>query len=448
MASVYTVSQVNEYLKGVFAHDPALIRITVRGEVSNCKYHGAGHIYFTLKDSTGETISAVMFASRRGGLSFKLENGQQVDATGSVEVYAKSGTYSLYAVRIEHAGRGELYERFLALKERLEDMGIFAPEYKRPIPRYARSVGIVTASTGAAIRDIINIASRRNPYVQLVLCPAQVQGEGAAESIVRAIRTLDAYGADVMIVGRGGGSLEDLWAFNEEIVARAIFDAATPVISAVGHETDTTIADYAADMRAPTPSAAAELAVYDVRQLELDIERRVNDLRSAQLALTDAARREAQLRYESLAMLSPGRRLNELRRRQADAQARLAAGMRAELSKIRYRLDGAAKLSQSMRIRLESAKLRRDAADRLTPAMRAKLKDTRHALEMAAERMKTVSPLEKLTSGYVWVSDKGGDHVGSAAQIQPGDELELRWADGCARAEVTEVEYGKKDQKR
>lgn len=268
MASVYSVSQVNTYIKNMFAQDFALNRIQVKGEVSNLKYHTSGHIYFTLKDG-GSALAAVMFAGRRAaGLKFRMQEGQQVIVRGSIEVYERDGRYQLYAKEIEPDGTGDLYRRFVELRDRLEEMGMFAGEYKQPIPRYARTVGIVTASTGAAIRDIMNISARRNPYVQLVLFPAQVQGEGAVPSIVKGIEVLDRMGLDVIIVGRGGGSIEDLWAFNEEAVARAIFACRTPVISAVGHETDVTIADYVADLRAPTPSAAAELAVFDYAQFE------------------------------------------------------------------------------------------------------------------------------------------------------------------------------------
>ena len=234
MASIYSVSQVNSYIKNMFAQDFALSRIAVRGEVSNCKYHTSGHIYFTLKDGTG-TLAAVMFAGQRRGLSFQLREGQQVVVTGCVDVYERDGKYQLYARGIELDGRGDLFERFQRLKDELGEMGMFAAEYKRPIPRYAMNIGVVTASTGAAIRDIMNITARRNPYVQLMLYPALVQGDGAVASIVAGIRALDALGLDVLIVGRGGGSIEDLWAFNEEIVARAIFECRTPVISAVGH---------------------------------------------------------------------------------------------------------------------------------------------------------------------------------------------------------------------
>ena len=262
MKNVYSVGQVNTYIKNMFAQDFMMQRISVKGEVSNCKYHSSGHIYFTLKDAVG-TIGAIMFAGNRRGLAFPMKEGDKVIVTGSIEVYERDGKYQLYAREIALDGAGNLYLKFEALKRELEEMGMFAPEYKKPIPKYIRRLGIVTAPTGAAVQDIRNIARRRNPYVQLILYPALVQGDGAVNSIINGIHALDALGVDVIIVGRGGGSIEDLWAFNEEEVARAIFECETPVISAVGHETDTTIADYVADMRAPTPSAAAELAVFD-----------------------------------------------------------------------------------------------------------------------------------------------------------------------------------------
>ena len=266
MQNVYTVGQVNSYIKNMFAQDFLLQELSVKGEVSNCKYHSSGHIYFTLKDEKG-TISCVMFAGNRSGLAFRMAEGMQVVVRGSIDVYLRDGKYQMYAQSITPDGAGALYERFERLKQELLERGMFAPEYKKPIPRFARTVGVVTAPTGAAIRDIINIISRRNPYVQIILYPALVQGESAASSIVKGIAALERRKVDVIIVGRGGGSIEDLWAFNEEIVAQAVFDCNVPVISAVGHETDTTITDFAADLRAPTPSAAAELAVYDVRQL-------------------------------------------------------------------------------------------------------------------------------------------------------------------------------------
>ena len=212
--NVYTVGQVNAYIKNMFTQDYMLNRIYVKGEVSNCKYHTSGHIYFSLKDESG-TIACVMFAGQRGGLSFRMCEGQQIVVLGQVNVYERGGSYQLYAREIRLDGEGVLYERFQALKRELEEMGMFASQYKMPIPAYARRIGVVTAPTGAAIRDIMNISRRRNPFVQLILYPALVQGEGAKESIVKGIRMLDQDDIDVIIVGRGGGSIEDLWAFNE-----------------------------------------------------------------------------------------------------------------------------------------------------------------------------------------------------------------------------------------
>ena len=266
MKNTYSVGQVNRYIKNMFTQDYLLQKIYVKGEVSNCKYHTSGHIYFSLKDETG-TLNCVMFAGHRRGLAFAMKNGDKVIVGGSVDVYERDGRYQMYAKEITLEGAGTLYERYLALKQELEDMGMFAQEYKQPIPRFIRRLGVVTAPTGAAVQDIRNISYRRNPYLQIILYPALVQGAGAAESIVKGIQMLDKTDVDVIIVGRGGGSIEDLWAFNEEIVARAIFECRTPIISAVGHETDFTIADFVADLRAPTPSAAAELAVADFRQI-------------------------------------------------------------------------------------------------------------------------------------------------------------------------------------
>ena len=266
MKTIYSVGQVNRYVRNMFTHDYILKKIYVKGEVSNCKYHPSGHIYFSLKDETG-LLSCVMFAGQRRGLAFRMKDGDRVVVGGAVDVYERDGRYQMYAREITLEGAGALYERFLALKAELEEMGMFATEYKQPIPRFIQKLGVVTAPSGAAVQDIRNISLRRNPYLQIILYPALVQGDGAADSIVQGIRMLDGAGVDTIIVGRGGGSIEDLWAFNEEKVARAIFECRTPIISAVGHETDFTIADFAADLRAPTPSAAAELAVDDFAQV-------------------------------------------------------------------------------------------------------------------------------------------------------------------------------------
>lgn len=396
MAGIYSVAQVNSYIKNMFAQDFALHRISVRGEVSNCKYHPSGHIYFTMKDGGG-TLSAVMFAGQRRGLSFRLEEGQRVVVTGTVDVYERDGTYQLYAKKIELDGRGDLYERFCRLREELEEMGMFAAEYKRPIPRYAQKIGIVTASSGAAIRDIMNITARRNPFVQLILYPALVQGEGAVQSICAGIRTLDEMGLDVLIVGRGGGSIEDLWAFNEEKVARAIFECRTPVISAVGHETDVTIADYVADLRAPTPSAAAELAVFDWHRFESDCRAYEASITRAMGRVLERRRHQLERCRLRLEMHDPQRQLREKQQRLADI----------ELS--------------------------------MNNAMERRLTDARHRLALAGGRLQGLSPLEKISRGFGFLTDQNQHRIEQTADVRPGDPITIRILDGKIEAVVTNV---------
>ena len=396
MAGVYSVSQVNAYIKNMFAQDFALNRISVKGEVSNCKYHTSGHIYFTLKDGLG-AMQAVMFASRRKGLTFRLEEGQQVVVKGSIEVYERDGRYQLYASEITLDGTGDLFRRFEKLRNELEEMGMFSPEYKTPIPKYAKTVGIVTASTGAAIRDIINISGRRNPYVQLVLCPALVQGAGAAPSIVRAIQILDALHLDVLIVGRGGGSIEDLWAFNEESVARAIFASRIPIVSAVGHETDVTIADYVADLRAPTPSAAAELAVYDVRLVLEELYGYKDRLARCILAQVDAGREHLDFTEKRLRYLNPENQMVQKRQYLIDIEERLFRNMKNELQK------------------------------------------KKQMMSLLAARLDAKSPLKRLAGGYAYVTDEAGRMVDSVKSLQVNDVLMMTFSDGVVKSEVQEV---------
>ena len=265
-SSVYSVSQINKYIKNMFLSDYLLSNLQVKGEISNLKYHSSGHIYFTLKDEKG-AIKCVMFSSYRQGLKFVLKEGMQVTVSGSVEVYERDGTYQIYAKAIKEEGVGDLFERFEKLKEKLSEAGMFDPSYKRPIPKFVRRLGVLTAPTGAAVRDIIDVSKRRNPGIEIILFPAIVQGDDAPASIVAGLQALPQYGVDVIICGRGGGSMEDLCGFNDEAVAEAICNCPVPVISAVGHETDFTIADFVSDLRAPTPSAAAELAISDVNAL-------------------------------------------------------------------------------------------------------------------------------------------------------------------------------------
>ena len=369
--------------------------IFVRGEVSNCKYHSSGHIYFTLKDSKG-TMACVMFAGNRNGLKFALREGMQVVVGGTVDVYERDGKYQLYAKQIIQEGAGFLYEKFEELKRELEERGMFAAQYKRPVPKYIRTLGVVTAPTGAAVRDIINVATRRNPHIRIILYPAIVQGENAAASIVNGIRALERQGVDVMIVGRGGGSMEDLWAFNEEIVAQAVFDCEVPIISAVGHETDTTIIDYVADLRAPTPSAAAELAVYDYEQVLYSLHGYADKLSARMKQKIAEKRKEAENRYLRLKLLSPENQIREKRTRA---------------------------------LQLE---------EMISRAMEEKLLRRKHRLALFIEQFKGLSPLTKLNQGYSYVEDKDGNALKQLKQVHPGDTLTIHVSDGRVLAKVTE----------
>lgn len=393
MKTIYSVGQVNRYVRNMFTQDYILKKIYVKGEVSNCKYHPSGHIYFSLKDETG-LLSCVMFAGQRRGLAFRMKDGDRVVVGGAVDVYERDGRYQMYAREITLEGAGALYERFLALKAELEEMGMFAPEYKQPIPRFIQKLGVVTAPSGAAVQDIRNISLRRNPYLQIILYPALVQGDGAADSIVQGIRMLDGAGVDTIIVGRGGGSIEDLWAFNEEKVARAIFECRTPIISAVGHETDFTIADFAADLRAPTPSAAAELAVDDFAQvmhiLDNYRERFRRDMRE-------------RIEYQKV---------------------------RLEQYKLRLKY-----LSPESRLR-DNRQILADYDDALRSAMKNKLQQYRHRLGIYLERYQGMSPLAKLNQGYSFVADQDGRGISSVEQVKPGDRVEISVTDGVIRAEV------------
>ena len=396
MKNAYSVGQVNRYVKNMFTQDFFLQKIYVKGEVSNCKYHTSGHIYFSLKDETG-TMSCVMFAGHRRGLAFSMKDGDKVIVGGSVDVYERDGRYQLYAKEITLEGAGALYERYLALKQELEEMGMFAGEYKQPIPKFIRRLGVVTAPTGAAVQDIRNISYRRNPYLQIILYPALVQGAGAAESIVKGIRMLDGLNVDVIIVGRGGGSIEDLWAFNEEIVARAIFECRTPVISAVGHETDFTIADFVADLRAPTPSAAAELAVNDYRSVVESVSAYRQRMYRAMSTHLDFYRSRLANFSTKFGYLSPEYRLREQRQRLAD---------------------------------IESS---------LQNAMEGKLKENRHRLSLYVERFAGLSPLRKLNQGFSYVADQEKRTLTSVKQVKNGDTIYISVTDGTIEAKVNSI---------
>ena len=397
MGSIYSVGQVNSYIKDMFVQNALLRRINVRGEISNCTYHRTGHIYFSLKDHTG-AISCVMFKGDSQSLTFQMQEGQKVVVSGNISVFERDGKYQLYAREIQLDGEGALYQQYMQLKRKLEALGLFSAEHKKPIPVYAGTIGIVTAPTGAAIRDIIKVSYRRNPYVQLILYPALVQGTQAAQSIVQGIRTLDAYGVDVIIVGRGGGSIEELWAFNEEPVARAIFACRTPVISAVGHETDTTIADLVADLRVPTPSAAAEQAVLEYRQL-------VNHMELLKNQLADRIEQKIHLYRQRL---------------EHDRLRFLYAGPQNKLN--------------------EKKQYIAELMDRFPKEMQGKILDRKYQIGLLAERLDGISPLKKLQQGYSYTELSDGKAFRCLKQVEPGDMFTIHVTDGRVRARVEEME--------
>ena len=397
--NVYSVGQVNSYIRNMFDQDFMLRSISVRGEVSNCKYHSSGHIYFTLKDGSG-VLKCVMFKTYRSGLPFPMKEGQRLVVSGNISVYERDGAYQLYAKEVLLDGIGQLYEEYERLKRNLEEQGLFSPEYKRKIPRYSFRIGVVTASTGAAIRDIVNISSRRNPYVQLYLYPAKVQGEGAAESIIEGLEALDDFGVDCIIVGRGGGSIEDLWAFNDEGVAWAIFNCATPVISAVGHEVDYTIADYVADLRAPTPSAAAELAVFDIRLFDKEREEKKQML----------------VRF----------------------MERIIQKYRDQVNRGRLQLGYYDPARQIEKRRQDSAALE----ERLCLAMNRTLEDRKGRLALLCARLDGLSPLKKLGGGYAYVEDLEEKPVCSVTKVKREEEIRVVLKDGAMKARVLEISKG------
>lgn len=396
-APVLTVSKLNEYVSSLLSLDPVLRDVRLAAEVSGLRKTAAGHLYFSLKDESA-LIRCVMFRSSAMALPFMPAEGMKVQARGYVSLYPRDGQYQFYVQSLEQQGAGALYARFEQLKARLEAQGYFAPERKKPLPAYPGCIGIVTSATGAVIHDIQKVARRRNPNVRLLLCPAKVQGEGASEEIARAIGMLNTLDeVDAIIVGRGGGSIEDLWAFNEEIVADAIFASDKPVISAVGHQTDFTIADFVADLRAPTPSAAAELAVPDLEELLWQIQEKRERMRSALKKQINFQRsRVAQLR-SSPAFLHPRRLIeNDLLR----------------LDHLQQRLQGAWQNQKNLRGG-EFAQL--------------------------CARLQSVSPLAVLSRGYALLQDEEGTVLQSTGQFKEGQIIHIRLKDGRARAAIEQI---------
>ena len=402
MKHIFSVTQINSYIHRIFESDYALKKIYLKGEVSNCKYHSSGHIYFTLKDEKS-TLRCVMFSSDRfKGLAFHLEDGQLIEACGNISVYEQAGTYQLYVRKIELAGAGELYVRYERLKQELAEKGYFDFERKKPLPAYPEKIGIVTALTGAAIEDIRSIARRRNQTVQLYLYPAKVQGAGASAEIARGIRYFDKAGVDIIIIGRGGGSIEDLWAFNEMPVADAIYEADTPIISGTGHEVDMTIADYCADVRAATPSAACELAIPDMQSVftKLSNYREALDMQVEQ--------RCAQLRQQMILL-----------------QRQLEAG-RPDRKLLKYKL---------LYERLEN---------RLSQAIKEKYRSRQQMFSRYVDQLSGLAPTNRLKGGYAFAQTKNGRPVASIEQLEKEVPFSLTFSDGEAEVIPVHLKKNKK----
>lgn len=397
MKSIYSVYQLNTYIHNMFGEDILLSDVSVSGEISNLKYHSSGHIYFTLKDSQS-AVSCAIFRSSASKLSKPLKDGDKIIATGSVNNYIPNGSITFNVTSVKAQGVGELTVKFEELKNKLKEQGLFDQEFKQPIPKFPKTVGIVTAPTGAAIRDIISVSKRRNPYISLVLYPAIVQGADAVPSIVAGINALEEYGVDVIIVGRGGGSIEDLWAFNEEEVAYAIFQSTIPIISAVGHEIDFTIADFVADMRAATPSAAAELAVPDIVSVINDIYKLDKRLNQAILNKIDLNKSKVKVLEAKLDKVSPENSL------------------------------------KNKKLLIENYEKRLDYL------MKNFITNQRHRLDKLSERLKGVSPLERLSQGMAYVTDINGLRISGVANLNANDELKVIMKDGIATVSVKSVQ--------
>lgn len=400
-----TVSQINAYVKKILDNNRILNNVNVKGEISNFKRHFSGHIYLTLKDEGG-VLKAVMFRGAAQNLDFEPKDGMKVVARGRVTVYEAGGSYQLYIEEMRPDGIGSLYEEFERLKKQLAQEGLFSDEHKKPIPEFPQSIGVITAATGAAVRDIINVITRRYPLAEIILYPAQVQGAGAAESVVKGIEYFNSTSeVDTIIAGRGGGSIEDLWAFNEEIVARAIFASRIPVISAVGHETDFTIADFVADMRAPTPSAAAELAVPSAEELGKVI---ASDYQRLYQAMNGYVRHQ-RMYLERLKLKTPKQRIEE-------------NSLRLDVITKRLEHSYTGIVSNGMQ-----------KSERLSVALRNSFE-----LKVAAEKKRfgetvskldALSPLGVLLRGYAIPMD-GKNVIKSTSQLESGMEFELRMSDG------------------
>lgn len=414
----FSVSFITKYIKSLIEGDLRLKKVEVEGEISNVTYQNSGHIYFSIKDEDA-ILSCVMFKWDTPSLNFRLKTGDRIIALGSISLYEPQGKYQLIAKRIKLSGEGDLFKKFLELKEELKERGMFDEQYKRPIPKYIKTLGVVTSPTGAAVRDIIKTAKKRNPFVSIILYPALVQGEGSALSIAEGIRALDNYGVDVMIVGRGGGSIEDLWAFNEEPVINAIFASATPVISAVGHETDTTISDYVADLRAVTPTAGAQAAVFDYWELKEELET-LSDRLNYDIESVFSNKKQKALAYS--------RHLNAL------APIKLISIKKLRLIEIKKRMD----LVVNNRL-ISSKNYIKETNKKLDFSINNKLNYSKEHLKRTAAGLSALSPAARLAQGYSYVTDSSGKNIYKKDDVNLGDEINIRVTDGEILSKVMEV---------
>jgi len=421
MAETITVTQLNTRVRSVLSESPAVNDVWVIGEISNLKRYSSGHYYFTLKDNTSE-IRGVMFKQSRGRIDFEPQDNMKVTAFGRVDLYVERGSYQFIVETMQRSGTGDLYLAYEALKKKLEAEGLFDRARKRPLPLYPKAIGVVTSPTGAVIHDIITTSGRLFP-ADILLYPAQVQGEGAAESIVKGIKALNKEKVDVLIVGRGGGSIEDLWAFNEEIVAKAIAASEAPVISAVGHETDFTIADLVADVRAPTPTGAAELALRDRKEVKKHLDTDMIRLNRSLSRILDRMHYRFKILDSKLTPRRAEQRISMHSMRLDELYTRMNSSLKDKVGAVRRRF-----------IRVDTG---------LDPQIRRMIDSDKKDLRRYSERLESVNPLKVLERGYTLITDENGKALTSAGQIGPGSNINIKMKDGKAEAEVKKVEMRK-----
>ena len=443
MSSSYlTVKALTKYIKRKFEADPHLREVYVKGELSNVKVHTSGHIYFTLKDD-GARINATMFRGQASKLSFRPEEGMQVFIKGDVNVYEAGGSYQLYAQTMEPDGIGGLFVAFNQLKERLQKEGLFNPNFKQPIPQYPKTIGVLTATTGAAIRDICTTIGRRYPQAEICIYPTLVQGANAAPDIAKNIQLANRQAmCDVLIVGRGGGSIEDLWAFNEEIVARAIFESRIPIISAVGHETDTTIADFVADLRAPTPTAAAELAVpnrQELYQRVLKGQSQMHQMMTARLHFERSRLNKLQNAYP-LAMPERLYRPFTEKLAQVDMQLQNATSLYfMKQRNILERMQAHLRMQSPQQTVVYAKRQLENMSQQLTRAAFANIQQNRRHFDGTIRTLGALNPLAIMHKGFN-VAYKEGKVVKSIDQLSNDDVIDVAFHDGSARAKIIDVE--------